>query len=162
MTRIVIADDSPGIRGVLRSLLEKHRGWEICGEASNGLEAVSQAAELNPDLVILDLTMPNLNGFQAARAIHIAAAKLPLLLLTQHEIDARVEREARASGFSGAVNKGSNDLLIAGIESILRGEAFFSSTPTPGFDTPPDQPRGAAESKNSKEEPGEAAKSVGS
>jgi DNA-binding NarL/FixJ family response regulator len=133
MIRFVIADDNPGIRRELRSLLEEHRGWKICGEASDGFEAARETAKLNPDLVILDLTMPNLSGFQAARrAIHTAAPKLPLLLFTQHEIDVQVEREARDSGFRGAVNKGSNDLLIAAIELLLQGKAFFTFSPTSG------------------------------
>jgi DNA-binding NarL/FixJ family response regulator len=132
MIRFVIADDNPGIRRSLCSLLENHPGWKICGEASNGFEAARETAELNPDLVILDLTMPNLNGFQAARAIHTTAPKLPLLLFTQHQIDVQMEREARDSGFSGAVNKGSNDLLIAAIELLLLGKAFFTFSPTSG------------------------------
>jgi len=159
--RIVIADDSPGIRRALRTILQEHPGWEICGEASDGLEAVSQTAELDPDLVILDLTMPNLDGFQAARAIHIAAPNLPLLLFTQHDIDAQMEREARDSGFGGAVNKGSSDLLIAGIESLLRGEPFFTSTPTSGLEIRPDKPSGAGEPTNSADVPANAAKAVG-
>ena len=131
LVRIVIADDSPQIRRGLREALEGHSGWKVCGEAANGLEAVSQTTELNPDIVILDLTMPELNGFQAARIIHTAVPKLPLLLFTQHEFGPQIEQEARDSGFHGGVNKGSFDLLIAGIESLLRGETFFTSAPPP-------------------------------
>jgi DNA-binding NarL/FixJ family response regulator len=127
--RILIADDTPQIRQALRHEFEKHSNWELCGEATNGLEAVSQAGELNPDIVILDLTMPNLNGFQAGNAIHSAAPKLPLLLFTQHEVGPQLEQEARNAGFRGVVNKSSFDLLIAGIESLLRGETFFTSDP---------------------------------
>jgi DNA-binding NarL/FixJ family response regulator len=95
---------------------------------SNGLEAVSQTGGVNADAVILDLTMPKLNGFQPGLAIHTAAPKLPLLLFTQHESGTEIEQEARNSGFSGCVNKGSYELLIAGIESLLRGETFFESS----------------------------------
>jgi DNA-binding NarL/FixJ family response regulator len=75
--------------------------------------------------------MPKLNGFQAGRTIHGAVPKLPLLLLTQHNFETQIEREARDFGFSGAVTKGSYDLLIDGIESLLRGETFcvFALTP---------------------------------
>jgi DNA-binding NarL/FixJ family response regulator len=89
MARILIADDSPQILQALRKALEEHPEWEVCAEASNGIEAVAQPAALNPDVVVLDLTMPKMNGFEAART------------------------------------KGSYDSLIAGVESLLRGETFF-------------------------------------
>lgn len=91
---------------------------------------MSQTSELNPDIVILDLTMPELNGFQAGRIIHTAVPRLPLLLFTQHEFGPQIEQDARDSGFRGGVNKASFDLLIAGIESLLRGETFFESAPS--------------------------------
>jgi DNA-binding NarL/FixJ family response regulator len=123
--QILIADDSPELLQCIRKAIEERADWKICGEASDGLEAVSRAAELTPDLVVLDLTMPNLNGFQAARAIHTAAPKIPLLLYTQHFFDTHLERQAREAGFSGAVTKGSSDSLTAAIESLLRGETYF-------------------------------------
>jgi DNA-binding NarL/FixJ family response regulator len=125
VTRILIADDSPELLQCIRKVIEERADWTICGEASDGLEAVSRAAELTPDLVVLDLTMPNLNGFQAARAIRTAAPKIPLLLYTQHLFDTHLEREAREAGFSGAVTKGSSDTLTAAIDSLLRGETYF-------------------------------------
>jgi DNA-binding NarL/FixJ family response regulator len=123
MIRLLVADDSPEIVRAVRERLEKHPGWHVCGQASNGLEAVSQTSDLNPDVVILDLTMPKLNGFQTGLAIHTAAPKLPLLLFTQ-QFGTEIEQEARSSGISGCVNK-SYELLIAGFESLLRGETFF-------------------------------------
>jgi DNA-binding NarL/FixJ family response regulator len=127
MTRIFIADDSPHMLQSIRKVIEEHPDWQICGEGVDGLEAVSKAAELTPDLVVLDLTMPNLNGFQAARAIHSAAPNIPLLLCTQHLFDSRLEKEARDAGFSGAVTKGSSDSLTAAIQSLLKGEQYFSN-----------------------------------
>ncbi len=125
MARILIADDSPQLLQALRKALEEHPEWRVCGEASNGIEAVAQSAALHPDVVVLDLTMPRMNGFEAARTIHAIAPKLSLLLFTQHTFGTHLEHQARNSGFSGRVTKGSYDSLIAGVESLLRGETFF-------------------------------------
>jgi len=127
MTRILIVDDNPKMLKILRQTLGENPDWSVCGEASDGLEAVSKAAELLPDIVILDLTMPKLNGLQAGSAIHVAAPKIPLLLFTQHSVNAALENEARKSGFSGGVSKGSLISLIVGIEALLRGETCFPS-----------------------------------
>jgi DNA-binding NarL/FixJ family response regulator len=155
MTRILIADDNSYVLESIRKVIEEHPDWEVCGEAADGLEAVSKAAELTPDLIVLDLTMPNLNGFQAARAIHAAAPNIPLLLYTQHLFDAHLEKEARNAGFSGAVTKGSGDSLTAAVESLLKGEQYFTNAlaalkiapdplapivePPPGKTDPPDE-----------------------
>ena len=69
MLRILIADDHEVARGGVRALIEAHPGWEVCGEAKDGREAVECAAATNPDLVVLDIGMPNLNGLEAARQI---------------------------------------------------------------------------------------------
>lgn len=130
---------------VLRETLERHPGWTVCGDASNGLEAVSQTAELVPDLVILDLTMPELNGIQAGRTIHTAAPNIPLLLFTQHLFEGQVEEQARKNGFSGGVQKGEHGSLVAGIEALLRGETFFPSASNLRNQTRDDQPPDAVE-----------------
>jgi len=127
-TKILIADDNRTMREALRLIVSEHTDWVICGEAADGLEAVSKATELIPDIVILDLTMPKLNGLQAASAIHTAAPKIPMMLFTQHNVDAALAAEARKAGFSGAVTKGSLNSLIVGIEHLLRGENYFPSS----------------------------------
>jgi DNA-binding NarL/FixJ family response regulator len=81
MARILIADDSAASRRALRNLLEGN-DWEVCGEAEDGLAAVEKAAILKPDLVILDFSMPKLNGLQAGHTIHTADPHVPLLLFT--------------------------------------------------------------------------------
>jgi two-component system response regulator NreC len=126
MVRILIADDSALMRDCLRETIEGHPDWEICGEASDGLQAVSRTAELNPDLVILDLAMPHLSGIQAAKTIRIAAPKLPLLLFTQHLLDSFLVEEARGVGFNGVISKSADHLLFGAIEALLGGEDFFA------------------------------------
>ena len=72
LVRILIADDSAKVREMLKALLETRTGWQVCAEAANGLESVEKAAELKPDVIILDLSMPEVDGLQAA--VRIAAA----------------------------------------------------------------------------------------
>src|ERR1700730_17656374 len=129
MIRILIADDSPQLLRCIRKVIEEHPHGKVAGEASDGLEAVSQTAELTPDLVVLDLTMPNLNGFQAARAIHVAAPKLPLLLYNQHLFDNHLGQEARDAGFSGMAAATPTYSPSAAIGSLLRGETPGPTAP---------------------------------
>jgi len=119
-SRILIADDHPAIRKVLRSLIESHPGWEVCGEAENGFEAVGKAGELKPDLVILDLAMPVMDGIRAAREISTTMPGLPILMHTMHGSPA-VNLEAKKAGISRVVSKGeSGDDLISAIEDLLK------------------------------------------
>jgi DNA-binding NarL/FixJ family response regulator len=130
MSRILIADDIAGARKALKGLIESHEGWEICGEAADGVEAVTEAANLAPDLVVLDLAMPRMNGFEAGKAIHAATPNLPLLLFTLYTVDARMEALARAAGFMGAISKSSFESIITAIEALLEGKTFFPERPS--------------------------------
>jgi two-component system, NarL family, response regulator EvgA len=122
MARILIADDSPAARRALRGLLEEG-GWEVCGEAENGLEAVDKTGTLRPDLVILDLAMPKMNGLQAARTIHTADPHIPMLLFTLMQFH---ERQAREEGFQGALAKGEGIFALSqAVEALLQGKTFF-------------------------------------
>src|SRR5260370_19006070 len=85
MLRILIADDHEVARRGIRSFLETHPGWEICGEAKDGREAVECANKLKPDLVLLDIGMPSLNGHDAARQIHATSPQTRILILTIHD-----------------------------------------------------------------------------
>ena len=98
--RILIADDHDLMRRGVRSLLQSHPGWEICGEAHTGREAVSKAEELKPDVVILDISMPDLNGVEAARRIRTAAPAAEILILSVHYSDQLI-REILEAGVRG-------------------------------------------------------------
>jgi len=124
--RILVADDDTAIRLLLRRLLEEHADWQVCGEAVSGCDAISQTATLGPDVVVLDLAMPNMNGFQAAREIARSKPQIPILLLTVQEISGELLEEARRCGFRGAVSKHRGVEVIKGIEALLRNETYFS------------------------------------
>ena len=124
--RILIVDDQPYVRRAVRTLLESQTGWAVCGEASDGNEAIAKTEELNPDVVVMDMSMPNLNGLEAARAIHQGFPKSHVLILTLHdlpELRILVER----AGAQGLVLKSdSNRILISAIEHLGREKTFFS------------------------------------
>ncbi len=126
-SRILVADDDAAIRLLLRRLLEDHADWQVCGEAASGSDALTQTWTLNPDVVVLDLAMPNMNGLQAARELAATKPQLPILLLTVQEISGELLDEARRCGFRGAVSKHRGVEVIKGVEALLRNETYFAS-----------------------------------
>jgi len=125
--RILVADDHSIVRRGVRALLETHRGWKVCGEAATGAEAVKQAKKLQPDVAVIDITMPDLNGFEATRQIRAAAPQTEVLVLTVHESEQAL-REILDAGALGYVSKSDLDLnLSTAIESLLRHKPFLSS-----------------------------------
>src|SRR6266852_8855136 len=126
--RILVADDNEIVRRGLCSLLQKHEGWEICGEASDGRDAVEKAKQLKPDVVILDVGMPNLNGLDATRQLMQHDPNFKVIVLTITDSD-QVIREALDSGARGFVLKSdaARDLVSA-VEALQRKRMFF----TPG------------------------------
>lgn len=117
--RILIADDHAAVRRGIRSLLQSREGWQVSAEADNGREAVEQADRLRPDVVVLDVSMPGLNGFEAARKIRQSAPGTQVVLLTMHQTD-QLAAEARRAGARGVVLKSDADRsLIPTIESLL-------------------------------------------
>lgn len=120
--RILIADDSPSIRIALRSSLEGEADWRVCGEAENGQEAIDKVGELNPDIVILDLQMPIMNGLEAGKEITRIAPGTPVLMFTMH-FSPELLRLAKAAGIHGVISKsdGTNH-LIAAIQSVIATE----------------------------------------
>src|SRR5690348_14332388 len=119
--RILIADDHDVVRAGIRGVLESHKGYVVCGEARNGSEAVAQTRKLKPGLLILDITMPELSGFEAARRILKEQPNLPIIILSVHET-AQAVKMAREIGIKGYVTKSTAaDELIDAIEAIRSG-----------------------------------------
>jgi DNA-binding NarL/FixJ family response regulator len=124
--RILIADDHDLLRRGVRTLLESHEGWEICGEASTGREAVMQAEELKPDIAILDISMPDLNGVEAARRIRKASPNTEVLVLSMHYSDQLI-REIVEAGVRGYIVKSDSDRdLTIAVEALSKHKPFFT------------------------------------
>lgn len=123
--RIVIADDHAVVRQGIRKILKIRSEWEICGEAENGQDAVRLAEELNPEAIIMDVSMPRMSGIEATREITRRNANIPVLIFTMHE-SAVLAATARNAGARGLVTKsdGIRDLIRA-LESVLSGGTFF-------------------------------------
>jgi DNA-binding NarL/FixJ family response regulator len=122
--RILLVDDHPIVRQGLRTLLEGRSGWEVVGEASDGLEAVDKVISLKPDVVVLDVTMPRMNGLEACRVILQKTSALEVLFVTQHD-SPQMMREALEAGARGYVVKSNaaRDLLKA-VEAVSRHQEF--------------------------------------
>lgn len=104
LKNVLIVDDSRAIRRSLRTSLEQRTGWQVCGEAENGQDGVDQALRFSPDLIVLDLSMPVMNGFQAARQLQRLLPRIPIVLFTTFS-NAHVEREAFAAGVKAVQSK---------------------------------------------------------
>ena len=124
--RILIADDHEIVRRGIRALIENHPGWEVCAEASDGREAVEKVRELRPDLALVDVSMPNLNGLDAARQIVEIAPQTRVLILTMHESE-QIVREVLEVGARGFLLKtdAARDLVTA-VEALQRNRMFFT------------------------------------
>lgn len=108
--KIAIVDDSPVIRSVVRSYIESHTDWEICGEAEDGKAAIAIAESLNPDLIVLDLSMPVKNGLEAARVISKVCPTSAMVLFTAHASD-QLAIEAKQAGVAAVIAKDGNASL---------------------------------------------------
>jgi DNA-binding NarL/FixJ family response regulator len=125
MPRILIADDDASIRRLLRRLIETHTGWTVCADVADGHEAVDKAAQLKPDVVVLDLAMPEMNGFQAAKEISKKDPQLPMLLFTVQQVSKELTTQARNAGFRGALSKNTGSEVVHAIEKLLAHQNFF-------------------------------------
>ncbi len=126
MLRILIADDHEMIRAGLRKVLEQHEGWEVCGEASNGRDAVDLAKKLCPQVVVLDLAMPELNGLEATRYIKKALPKTEVLIFTMHETE-ELMRDVLKAGARGYLLKADAARhIVAAVEALAEHKPYFT------------------------------------
>jgi DNA-binding NarL/FixJ family response regulator len=124
--RILLGDDHDVVRRGLRQLLEQHPGWEVCGEAKTGREVVEMTAQLMPNVVVLDLTMPELNGLEATRQIRKAQPSTEVLIFTMHESEQLI-REVLAAGARGYLQKSdAATLIVSAVETLARHKPYFN------------------------------------
>jgi DNA-binding NarL/FixJ family response regulator len=123
--RILVADDHESVRKGVCVILATRGDIEVCGEASNGREAIDKALELRPDLIILDITMPVLNGIDAAEVIRRTLPHVPILFLSMHQ-GRQIIAEAKRIGVRGYVRKSvAAATLLNAVDALLRIEPFF-------------------------------------
>ncbi len=137
--RILLVDDHEVLREGLKFLISNARpGWEIVGEATNGLEAIEKTQQLKPDIILLDISMPEMSGLEAATRLRKLGVNCPILIFTTHE-SAQLSDDARQVGAQGVVLKGQafRDLVRA-IERLLLGGTFFDA---PNNDETPEEKR---------------------
>lgn len=126
MLRILIADDHEVARRGVRALLESHAGWEVCAEAADGRDAVELALTNKPDVVLLDIGMPNLNGLEAARQISAVLPDAGILILTMHDTDNMVREVLRAGARGFLLKSDAGRDLIAAVEAVGLQRTFFT------------------------------------
>lgn len=125
--QLLIADDHEIVRQGIRNILQTQPGWTVCAEADNGRDAVKLAEKHRPDVIVLDLTMPELNGMDATRQIRKLCPDTRILIFTMHETE-RLVQEVFQAGADGYVLKSDagNDLIKA-VQAVLDGRHFYSS-----------------------------------
>ncbi|MGH7972946.1 MAG: response regulator, partial [Limisphaerales bacterium] len=125
-TRILIADDHPLVCRGLRSLLATHEGWEVCGEARTGAEAVQLVKQLRPDILITDISMPEMNGFEAIRQVRTFDPHVGILMLTMHDSESMLRGAMEAGAHAYVLKSDLDNRLIEAVEALCEGRAFFS------------------------------------
>ena len=125
--RILVADDHEIVRRGLVELLKSHAGWEVCGEARDGREAVEKVNELRPDIVILDIGMPNLNGLEAARQMLARNSPPKVLVLTVEDSDELVRTVLNAGARGFVLKSDATRDLVSAVEALQTNKTFFTS-----------------------------------
>jgi DNA-binding NarL/FixJ family response regulator len=126
MPRVLIVDDHAFIRRGVQTILQSFPEWELCGEASNGVDAVRLVNELQPDVVLMDITMPGMNGLEATRIIHNTHPQVKIVLLTLHE-STEVLRSGFRAGASGYLLKAdAEEELLRALQVVTREGSYIS------------------------------------
>jgi len=137
MVRILLADDHDVVRRGLRVLLQEHAGWEICGEAMSGREAVDLAREMQPDVAIIDLMMPDLNGLGVTSQIRKASERTQVLIFTMHHNETLIHGVLEAGARGYLLKTDAEQHVVTAVETLLRGQPYFiaqvSETVLEGF-----------------------------
>lgn len=124
--RILLAEDHAVMRTGLRLVLERQRDFQVVGEASDGREAVALAQQHKPDVILMDIGMPNLNGIEAARQITTSLPQVSVVILSMHSDEAYVLRALKAGARGYLLKESAESDLIAAIRAVVNGKAFFS------------------------------------
>ena len=125
--RILVADDHQVVRTGLRTLLESKPGWQVCAQAANGREAVEKAGELQPDIAVLDIGMPLLNGVEATRQIRKVSPKTEILILSMHDSEHMIQGVLDAGALGYILKDDADRNLLAAVESLRRHKPYLSS-----------------------------------
>lgn len=130
MVRILLADDHTLVRQGIRRILEEHPDWRVVEEASDGREALRQALELQPDVVIMDIGMPQLNGLEAARQIARRAPSIRVLILSMHADEAYITQAVEAGAIGYILKDSADTELVKAVSAAIQGRSFFSPKAT--------------------------------
>ncbi len=125
--RLLVADDHEIVRKGLRTLLEEQPGWKVEAEAVDGRDAVNKANELKPDIAVMDIGMPSLNGLEATRQILKAASRTKVLILTMHESDPLIRQVLDAGARGYLLKTDASRDLVAAVDALRRNKTFFTS-----------------------------------
>ncbi len=128
--RILIVDDEKTVRSALSRLLGTRGEWKVVGEAADGAEAIGKAKELRPDVVIMDITMPEMSGLEATPAIKKAIPTAEVLIFTQHDSKQMIQ-EAQNAGATGYLLKSQANWLVAAVEAMGQHKPFFQGKNLP-------------------------------
>jgi two-component system, NarL family, invasion response regulator UvrY len=124
VVRILVVDDKSAVRHYLRAILEQQNSWQVSGEARTGGEALSRVKEAQPDVILLDFQMPDLNGLDVAREIGRQWPKIPILMITVH-LNKQLAAAAKAVGIRGVCAKSDVGSIVEAVQALLQEQTYF-------------------------------------